>query len=150
MIPTLAIREKAMQLLAADTATLAPAANACKASLIREPFTPLESLALGDLTLADFDGSTALLAGTGTQPEGLDPATSDSIITILAPAGGWRWETTGVTNLPQTIYGVALTDNGITTLFATAALATPITLTATNQVVNLDALTLRQLAGSIT
>lgn len=149
MIPTLAIREKAMQLLAADTATLAQAADPNHVVLVKNEFTPGEGAVIGDLTLADFDGSAALECGLGTQPEGLDPANADALITFVPPAGGWRWETTGVTNLPQTIYGFALTNEAETTLFACARLPTPITLTAVNQVVSLGDLTLRQLAGSI-
>lgn len=149
MVPVASLAEKAMQLLAADATTLAPAVNANEMALIKEPFTPSPGLAIGDLTLADFDGSTPLNVGVGTQPEGLDPATGDSIITMIPPAGGWRWETTGVTNLPQTIYGVALTTDTGAALLATYALATPVTLTAVNQIVQLDPQTLRQLNGSI-
>lgn len=150
MIPTLALREKAMQLLAADTATLAQAADANVIVLIKEPFTPGESLALGDLTPADFDGSTPLECGLGTQPEGQDPANTDALITLESPAGGWRWETTGVTNLPQTIYGYALMTDGLAALLGADTLPTPIDLTGVNQVVQLGALGFRQLAGSIT
>lgn len=149
MVPVASVAEKAMQLLAADAATLAPAANANEMVLINAAFTPGPALVIGDLSLADFDGSTPLDVGVGTQPEGLDPATGDPIITIKPPAGGWRWETTGVTNLPQTIWGVALTTDNGAALLATALLPVPITLSAVNQVVQLDAQTLRQLAGSI-
>lgn len=149
MIPTRAIREKAMQLLAADTATLAPAVNANKMALVMAAFAPSEETVIGDLTLATFDGSTPKDCGVGTQPEGLDPTTGDSVVTLLAPAGGWRWETTGVTNLPQTIFGFALFDNALAVYLGSALLPAPITLTAANQVVSLGDVTLRQLAGSI-
>lgn len=149
MQTTLALREKAAQLLAADAATLAPAMDANHMVLIKNEFTSSEATAIGSLEFADFDGSTPVAVGTGTQPEGLDPNTSDAIINLKPPAGGFRWETTGVTNLPQTVYGFALTDNAGTTLLATERLQTPILLTAVNQVVNLPVPTIRQLAGTM-
>ena len=149
MVPSLALREAAMALLSADAATLAPVALNNKVFLVKAAFTPSEQSVIGDLTAADFDGSTALLAGLGTQPEALDPLSSDAIIDIKPPATGWRWETTGVTNLPQTIFGYGFMDNAGTTLLACALLSTPVTLTAINQRVELNPPTLRQLAGSI-
>lgn len=150
MFATLALREAAAKLLAADTATLAPAVNANKMILIKAPFSPSEALKFADLVAADFDGSTPLLAGTGTQAEALDPLTNDAIIDILPPAGGFRWETTGITNLPQTIYGYALCDNGLTTVLCAAVFETPITLTAINQRVDDLRADIRQLANSMT
>jgi len=143
------VREKAAQLLAADSSTLAPAALANKMVLIQNVFTASENSALADLTLANFDGSTPLDCGLGTQPEGLDPNTNDAVISLKTPAGGWRWETTGVTNLPQTIHGYALLDNALALVLALERLPTPITLTAINQMVNLGQASIIQLAGSM-
>jgi len=129
-----------MQLLAADTATLAPAANANKMMLVKAVFAEGEGLILADLTAADFDGSTPLDIGLNTQPEGLNPGSNDAVIDLKLPAGGLRWETTGVTHLPQTIYGYALVDNGITVVLAAKLFDNPVTLTAINQRVDgLDA-----------
>jgi len=140
MTPTLAVREKAMQLLAADAATLAPAALANKMALVMATFNPGESLTLADLTLATFDGATPLDMGIGAQPEALNPGTTDSVIDLEVPAGGLRWETTGTTNLPQTIFGYALLNNAEDTLLASALLEDEVTLTAINQrVEGLDA-----------
>lgn len=149
MIPTIAIREAMMELLAADTATLAPAALGNKMALVMAPIVPAEDLEFADITLATFDGNTPIVCGTGTQPSGLDPATEDSVIDIKVPAGGFRWETTGTTNLPQTIYGYVLLNNAADTLLASAAFDTPIVLTAINQrVEDLDG-TLTLAAGSL-
>jgi len=145
-----ALRELAAQLLAASTTTLAQAADPNHVVLIMEPFTPGENLVAADIEPASFDGSTPIEVELGTQLEGLDPATGDAIITIGPPVGGWRWETTGTTNLPQTIYGVALMNEAETVLFASMAFPEPIVLTALNQVINVNALTIRQLAGSMT
>jgi len=149
MQASLALREKASQLLAADTATLAQAADANVIALIMADFTPSEATVVGDVTLATFDGSTPLAAGLGAQAEGLDPNNTDSLITIKSPVGGWRWETTGVTNLPQTIFGYCLLNDALDTLFACEKLDDPITLTAVNQVVELSNVTIRQLANSM-
>lgn len=149
MQTTLALREKAAQLLAADAATLAPAADANVIALVMAEFTPGEGLVLGSLTFATFDGSTPLAVGVGTQPEGLDPNTNDAIISLKPPVTGWRWETTGTTNLPQTIFGYALLTDGLAALLAADVLPTPITLTGVNQVVELPNLGIRQLAGSM-
>lgn len=150
MQSTLALREKANQLLAADAATLAPATDANTMCLVKSNFNPTEQITVDDLELADFDGSAPLEVETGTQPEGLDPVSSASVITLKPPAGGWRWETTGVTNLPQTIYGRALMNDDQTILFAVEKFTTPIILTASNQVINLAPATLTQAANSLT
>ena len=150
MQTSLAIREKASQLLAADTATLAQAADNNVIALLMANFVPSESLAVGDVVLATFDGSTPILVGLGAQPEGLDPNTNDSIITLKPPVGGWRFETTGVTNLPQTIFGFVLLNKLLDTLLASASLPAPITLTAVNQVIELSDVHIRQLANSMT
>lgn len=149
MQATATLREKMAQLLAADVATLAPAADANIVALVKAIFTPTEATVVGELDLADFDGSTPLACGTGTQPEGLDPLTADALITLKSPVGGWRWETTGVTNLPQTIYGFALLNDDGTVLLACERLTTPIVLNAVNQVLTLGAIGLRQLANSL-
>jgi len=150
MQATLALREKMAQLLAADTGTLAQAADPNHAVLLKAAFTPGEGVLMADLTPADFDGSTPLECELGTQEEGIDPNTGDAIITLGPPAGGWRWEVTGVTNLPQTIYGIAFTNEAETVLFAMLKFETPIPLSSVNQAINVGPLTLRQIAGSLT
>lgn len=144
-----ALREKMAQLLAADTATLAPAALAINIALVKAAFSPSEGLAFADVTLADFDGSDPIDITVGAQAEGLDPVSSDAIITLSPPIGGFRWETTGATNLPQTIYGCVLLNNAGDTILASLRLPTPIVLTAVNQVLDLGNLYLRQIANSL-
>jgi len=149
MQATRALREKMAQLLAADAATLAPATDANVIWLVQSAFTPSEASVIGDLTVADFDGGDPLEVTTGAQAEGLDPLTADAVITLSPPVGGFRWEVTGTTNLPQTIYGFALvTDAGV--LLACQTLPEPITLTAVNQFIDAGDLNLRQLANSLT
>jgi len=137
MLPMLAIREA----IGTDLATSAPLAQVTalnRVALVINPFTPEEGMALTDLTLATFDGHTALIVASGDQQVGLDPVTGDQIITIVEPLGGWRWITTGTTNLPQTIYGYALYDStGPGPLLGVQLLPTPIGLTAVGQQINL-------------
>jgi hypothetical protein len=136
MLPTKAVRLQLGNLLAADTTTLAPA-NANHVALIKAPFVPSENLDPTMLTFADFDGSTPIAGTAGGQQVGIDPSTGDQVITILAPAGGWRWEVTGVHNLPQTIYGYALTNNTGATLYGTALLDAPMAFTDLTDFVDL-------------
>lgn len=136
MLPMEPVRLQLGVLLAADTTTLAPA-TANKIALIKAPFTPQESLVVADLTLADFGGSTPIAGAAGAQAVAIDPATGDQIITIKDPAGGYRWVTTNLTNLPQTIYGYCLLDTTLATLLAVQTIPTPVGLTAVGQQVDL-------------
>lgn len=147
MLPMLALRLQLGELLAADDTTLAPAGAANKIALIAGPVTPDENLVVGDIDLASFDGSTPIAGATGTQQAGIDPVTGDQIVTIKEPAGGWRWESTGVTNLPQTIYGFALLDATLAELLAIGMLPVPVTITAAGQEINIGTATFRFVAS---
>lgn len=149
MQATQAIRNAAMALLAADTATLA-AASANKMALIMTNFTPSEQSVVTDFTLADFTGHNPISVTAGAQPEGLDPTTNDSVIDLSPPAGGFRWVTADAVNLPQTIYGYALLDNTLATVLACELLPTPVVLTAAAQVIDLGDTRLTLPANSIT
>jgi len=127
-----------LDLLAADPDTLAPAADGNLIALIQNDFTSTPNTILADLTLADFTGATPLEAGTGTQQTFIDPTTSTRILQVLEPAGGWHWQATNTTNLPQTIYGYALTSNDGLTLFATERFTTPVTLTGVGDAIDID------------
>lgn len=117
---------------------------------IKAPYTYTPNLVLADLTLADFDGSTPI-AQDAVPSTYTDPLTGDSVIALTAPAGGFQWVTSGVTNLPQTIYGYALTDAAGTTLVAvTDPLTTPIPLTATGQGIDAGELGFRVTAAGVT
>ena len=137
MLPTKDVRMQIGELLAADDTILAPAASGNKVALIVEEFTPDENLVIGDLTLASFNGSTPKVAGTGTQAVGTDPATGQQIITILEPAGGWRWECGADPAEPQTVYGFCLMNNAGDTLYATQLLDNPVTISEAGQEINL-------------
>jgi hypothetical protein len=138
VLATNALLDAMADLLAADPATLAPAAGGCKLHLVQNNFTPSSSTLITDLVLATFDGYAALLAAVGAQQVFTDPVTGDRIIQMVEPLGGWHWETTGTTNLPQTIFGYALTNNAATVLYGTGRFGTPQTLTAAAQGVDID------------
>jgi hypothetical protein len=133
-----ALRLALGELLAADVATLA-AATANKIALIAAPFTPGEGLVIGDLTLATFTGSTPKSGVSGAQQAGVNPVTSDQVITILAPAGGWRWECTAAPVAPEGIFGFALIDDTGATLLGVQALPSPVSIGAVGDFLDLGA-----------
>jgi len=124
-------------LLATDTATLAPAALAVNVHLTTTAFTPGNALTVADFTEAAFVGSTALGAGVGPQQAFSDPVTGDRIVQLLEPAGGWHWDCTSLTGLPETIYGYYVTDNGNTDLYGSARFDTPLVINAIGQAVDI-------------
>ena len=136
MLPMVALRIALGNLLAANVATLAPVA-ANKIALIAAAFTPDEDAVIGDLTLATFTGSTPKGGVAGAQQVGINPATQEQTITILAPVGGWRWECTADPAAPETIFGYALIDDAEAVLLATAQLITPVTIQAATDFVDL-------------
>lgn len=146
MIPAKDVRLQFGILLAADDTTLAPAVSANKIALFKNNAVIADGTVVGDLDLADFDGSAAIAGATGAQQTGLDPDTNDQLITIKDPAGGYRFITTGLTNLPQTIYGFALLSNDLATYLAGELLETPVTLTAIGQEINIGKAQMRMVA----
>jgi len=133
MQPTRALWRRGADLLAADSTTLAPAALANHVHLTMADFTPSLDMALVDFTEATFDGYAAKDLGIGSQPIFYDGETGLLTIKLEDPAGGYVWECTGVTNLPQTIYGAYLTDNADAVLFGAIKFDTPVTLSAADQ-----------------
>lgn len=136
MVPIKAVRLTLGDLLAADVPSLAPVA-ANKVALIIADFTPAETLAFVDLTLATFTGSTPKAGVAGTQQVGIDPTTQEQVITNLAPVGGWRWECTAAPSPAQTIFGFALVDNAVAVLVATQKLLAPIVITNVGDFIDL-------------
>lgn len=146
MIPVQVLFERPFVLLCSDTLQLNDAA--CAIALIKEPFTPSPVLTFADVTPADFGGYAELEVGAVPPLESIDPVDGAALIDILPPAGGWRWETTNTTNLPQTIFGFCLR-NADDDLIASETLSTPVVLDGVNQTVVLDRVTLRLPAGAI-
>lgn len=145
MIPSKQISERMMTLVGADTATLATAATPTEVQvhLSKTPFTPSPTIVFADLTPPDFDGYAHIAAGAPPWVETLDPASGAVKLLLPMPAGGLVWETTGTTNLPQTIYGYMVIGHSSVNCGA-ALFNPPIVLTGVNQsiIINQPALTL--------
>lgn len=143
MLPMIAVREELGTLLAADATTLAPAANANKLALIIAPFSPNENLTLAGLTLGAGHGLDPILGVVGAQVAALDPLTQEQVILIKAPAGGYKWVTSGGLAVAITIYGYALVDNAAAVLLAVQALPNPITVNADGYLIDVDPVEMR-------
>lgn len=136
MLPMKALRLKLGTLLAADVPTLATVV-ANEIALIAAPITINENLVTADLTLATFTGSAPIAGTAGAQGTGTDPSTGDQVITILAPAGGWRFVCTVAPGAPETIYGYALTKTAGGDLLGAQLLPNPVTITNVGDEVDL-------------
>ncbi len=132
MQPSDAILNAIATLLAHDTATLANA-TANHVHLAKAPFTPAPGFDVTTFVEADFIGYAILSPTAGNQLEFLDPVTLLRTIELAAPVGGWHFQTTGITNLPQTIYGWWVTNAADTALYAMGLLGTPVALQASGQ-----------------
>lgn len=142
MQPTQALWRRPADLLTADTSTLAAVA-AMHLHLAAAPFTPSLAMLLTDFTEATFTGSTALDAGTGTQPIFYDVTDGLLTIVIQEPVGGWTWTCTADPASPETIYGVYLTDNADAVLLGAMLLPTPVTISTSGQGLQVGNLTLK-------
>jgi hypothetical protein len=139
MTPSATLQSDIATLLAHDTGTLA-AATAVNIHLAQNPFVPSPSLALASLTEANFTGYAALAGTSGNQNVYQDPLSGLQTVELIPPAGGWHFATTGVSNLPQTIYGWYVTDHLNAVLYGSGLLATPIPLSISGQAFDLPSL----------
>jgi len=136
MLPMRALRLSIGEAFAGDTAFLAPA-TANKIALVVANFALTEDLVAGDLTLASFTGSTPKSGASGAQEVGINPLTGEQVLTILAPAGGYRWECTAAPTPSQTVYGFALLDSTLADLLGLALLDTPVNIANVGDFVDL-------------
>jgi hypothetical protein len=135
--------------IATDSTTLA-AALFLKIFLVKTPFVPGGNLVVGDLTPADFAGSAALANTSAVMLKYLDPATGEWIIEVPPPVGGWHWQTTsGVTNLPQTIYGFGCMDSTGAILYGSQLLPAPLLLNGNAQGIDVPAVRFRLNAAAL-
>jgi len=139
MQPSLAIINSLAELLAEDTAFLADAAVK-NAHLMLAPFTPSPSYAFDSGDEATFDGYAVKTAAAGAQQFFTDALTGERVTQMIEPAGGWHWQTTGLTNLPQTIYGVVLTNDDDTVTHGSMLFDTPVELTGVGDAIDVDQL----------
>lgn len=133
----------------ADAAKLAGDVSVC---LMTNAFAPGPDTTFIGANEATFDGYAPIVKTAATRPTAFDPATGDRILTIPPPAGGWIWETTGPTNLPQTITGFAVYTGAAGmagTLLACQRLPSNVVLTAADQQVSINDPMLRFLVGGV-
>lgn len=142
MVPVKAVFNSISDLIAADTAYLGDAAVK-HVHLITEAFVAGDLTDYAALTKATFDGYGAKNAAAGAQLSFTDPADNSRIVELIPPAGGWHWETTGVTNLPQSIVGYGVTDDADALSLGGVALETPIVLTEAGQGIDLPPIRIR-------
>jgi len=147
MVPSQAQFELMLQLLGAQSPGFGETTDGPMVILLQQPFVPAPERVIGDLVEADFDGYAGVEANAGPKPQSLDPNNGDSLLKITAPTP-YLWETTGLTNLPQTIYGFAVTNNAGTLLLACDTID-PVTLDGINQSIEIPIPTLRQTVGSV-
>jgi hypothetical protein len=132
MQPTTLIWKAQADLLVADTNTLG-AVVALGVHLAKANFAPSLNLVIADLVQADFDGYATKAAGAAPYDAYYDAVSGFYTVRIKEPAGGWNWITTGLTNLPQTIYGAYLANGAGTDLYGSMLFAEPVVLTDIDQ-----------------
>ncbi len=137
MQPTNVILDAIVNLLANDSATIAPAALALKVHLAAANFTPSPTLTVADFTEASFTGSTALDAGLGACEVFQDPVSGLRTIQLNEIAGGWHWLCTVTPSPAQVIYGYYVTDNANTVLYGSTKFPTPITINIAGQAIDI-------------
>lgn len=122
MVITDTLEERVPTLLAADTTTIAPAANACHVHLVTAEFVPGRGTRFGDLTIAAGAGLEEKSAGVGAQTMGYDPVRQAWKVVIKEPVGGWNWISTAVESPAETVYGYVVTDNADAATFGSELL----------------------------
>jgi len=100
-----------------------------------------------DAMLADFDNYAPAAIASAVRATSYDLPTGERLIVIPPATGGNRWETGSLSNLPQTIYAVALSDDSVTIeaahCLALGRLDSPIELTGDDQEVDIPLLRVR-------
>jgi len=148
MQPTRALWRRGPDLLSADATTLAPPALANHVHLAIANFVPGLDLLLAGLTEATFPGYAALDVGVGAQDVYYDAADGLLTIRLVEPAGGWNWISTGAPGVPETIYGLYVTDNADAVLLGSMLLEDPVTIDAIGQGLGVGDITLKFLPNS--
>lgn len=143
MLPMKAVRLLIGEAFAASATVWTVDADPLEVALIVSPFTPGENMVIGDVTLASFTGSTAKPCQAPPQQAGIDPATQEQVVTVIAPAGGWRWECTATPGVPETIYGFCLISSDGLLLQAVQLLPSPVAITEAGDFIDLGAIEMR-------
>ncbi len=92
-------------------------------------------------TQPTFDGYAAV--GASDWVDGIDPFTGDRTITLLPPVGGFEFDVTGNTNLPQSVYGFRVFNVTNNETVGSAVLAEPLVIQQAPSTFFINAATLR-------
>lgn len=128
MIPTARLEDSVRGVVAADSNKLADPLGLL-VTLIMMPFTPTRVTDMGSLIQATFAGSAPKIPTPGAQASFMDPSTSENVIQLIAPTGGWNWVCTAPPLAPETIYGVCITDSSLAKTYGSQLLPTPVVIT---------------------
>jgi len=146
MQPTQYMINRVAAATVADVLSLADATNR-EVGLFKNDFAPALSTVIGDLIEADFGGYARKNGGVAESD--IDPGTLQRILRVPAPVGGWAFKTTGLTNLPQTIYGFFLFGADTGELLGAFRFEDPITLTMIDQIVPVPGVYFRLLSDAL-
>jgi hypothetical protein len=142
LTPTQLLLDAALDLLAADTATLAPIVGN-KVGLVIAPFTPGPDTDVGDLTLATFTGSAPKVSTAGAPTVAYDPVEKVWYIRLNEPAGGWEWVCTVAPATPETVYGLVYYKTDASETYGAQLLDTPVEIAAVSDSVFVGRLVFR-------
>lgn len=137
MTPSTALKEAMLDLLAADTMTLAQAMNANEIALVVSSFTPAGDLVPGDVTFATFMGSAPVSVELMDQQVGYDPVRGEWFIQIVPPVGGFYYECSMAPASAETVYGYMLTNMAGSVNYGSKLLDTPVIIQAVGDSVDL-------------
>lgn len=141
MTPSTTVITALAAAMGATTVTFAPVlAPALWVLPIKTDFTQDPTTSLVNADIANFDGSVGKAIAAGARVPAVDPVSGDLVLNLPAPIGGFVWTTTGVTALPMTVYGVALSDDSATLTGhyqACQRLDTPVELDASGQIIEI-------------
>jgi hypothetical protein len=127
-------------LLAGDVATLAPTSAGVKVRLVKAAFSPSDGTLFSDLTVATFVGGEAKPAAVGVQQSFRDTLTGSRVVQLLEPSGGWHWQATSATGLPETIFGFVVTSADDAFTFGSGLLPVPVVVEAIGDAVDIPQL----------
>jgi len=138
MLPSATFQDTAATLMAADTAWLAEATPFVSLHLAQNDFTPSINMSLTDFVECTFTGYAAKNAASAATQVFFDPATTQKVMQVQEPAGGWHFVCSGTPATPQQVTGYYLTDSGATKLIGFGRLDNPIASIMNGMAVDID------------
>lgn len=128
MIPTNLVQESFCDKMAADSATVAPAATANTIYFVANPFVPSPDITFADVNIATTEGVVnGIECPVGAQLSSVDPLTKANQIVLKTPVDGYTVVVGTPNDPPEVIYGYMLVKPD-SIILATELLPNPITL----------------------